>query len=208
MTIYTMPQRSEEWFAVRMGKFTANEFGILMPSTRQKPEDWNDTQMKIILRVAAERITGQPVDPGFTSKPMQWGIDHEDEARAAFEMATGLHVDQVGFVEADDWCGCSPDGLIPTDGGIELKCPNQDTHLRYLMDSQNLIDDYDWQCQGSMLFTGRGHWFLCSFDPRFPIKHQLVAVQIKRDEEKITKLDKRLDAAIDKAKEVINGIQE
>ena len=48
MTIHTMPQRSDEWHAVRIGKFTASDFADLMPSSKQKPGEFNKTQMGII----------------------------------------------------------------------------------------------------------------------------------------------------------------
>ena len=56
MIIHTMPQRSEEWNAIRSGKFTATDFGKLMPTPKQGPEDFNAAQMAIIYRVAAERL--------------------------------------------------------------------------------------------------------------------------------------------------------
>ena len=86
MKIHTMPQRSEEWYAIRCGKFTASDFDTLMPSSRQKITEFNKTQMGIIYRVAAERMTGSPIADGYVSQAMQHGIDTEAEARAAFEL--------------------------------------------------------------------------------------------------------------------------
>lgn len=205
MKIYTMPQRSEEWFAARRGKFTASEFCDLMLSSRQGMGEFNKTQMSIIYRVASERITGNAVDPGFISGPMQWGIDHEDEARSAFEMETGKAVHQVGFIERDEWIGCSPDGLIDEDEGLELKCPNQNTHLRYLYEDDAFLNDYKWQCIGSLWISGRKTWNLVSFDPRFPSSKQLTRLQINATHADFDALENRLSAAITKAKEVING---
>ena len=44
-----------------------------------------------------ERITGRPAQNVVTTA-MQWGIDHEAEARMAYEAQTGEIVEQVGFV--------------------------------------------------------------------------------------------------------------
>ena len=199
MIIHTMPQRSDEWYSVRCGKFTASDFDDLMPGKNKPIDYFTDTQMRIIYRVAAERITGAPIDGGYISKAMQWGIDTEAEARAAFEMETGKAVDEVGFCEMNEWVGCSPDGLIGEHSGLELKCPNSDTHLRYL--DQGFGRDYYYQVQGSMWITGRG-WYLASYDPRFR-DNQLYITEVQPCEESMVLLHDRLDCAILKAKEII-----
>jgi hypothetical protein len=196
MLIHDMEQRSAEWFAIKCGRFSASDFGDLMPSSRQGMDDWNKTQLGIIYRVAAERLTGLTAST-FTSYAMQHGIDTEDTARIAYEMETGNMVRQVGFVEYSDWIGCSPDGLIGDYGGLEIKCPNSDTHLRYLFNPDELEADYYWQCMGGMLCTGRLWWELYSFDDRFPDPDmQSVVRRINFDQDAIDKLDNRLEAAI------------
>ena len=203
MIIHTMPQRSEEWFAVRCGKFTASDFGVLMPSSKQSMADFNKTQMAIIYRVAAERMTGIPVADGYVSKAMQHGIDTEDEARISYMLETGKEVKQVGFVEYDEWIGCSPDGLVGDDAGLEIKCPNSDTHLRYFSDHGELTADYYWQCMGGMLCTDRLWWDLYSYDPRFKNEAQKsVLVSIRRDNDEIRNMRERLDHAIEKVKAI------
>jgi hypothetical protein len=199
MIIHEMPQRSDAWYAVRAGKFTASVFDDLMPSSRQKINEFNKTQMGIIYRLAAERTTGQPINGGFVSQAMQHGIDTEDEARIAFEFETGLEVKQVGFVEYDDWIGCSPDGLTEL-SGLEIKCPNSDTHLRYLR--EGFGEDYFYQVQGAMWISERETWNLVSFDPRFPEAQQLYR-EIKTPNEKAMVLRLRLHYAIEKAKEIM-----
>ena len=119
MRIIDCEQRTEAWYTARMAHFTASDFGDLMPSSRQKPDEWNKTQMGIIYRVAAERMTGAAISGGFVSQAMQHGIDTEEEARFAYELETGSEVKQVGFIELDDWIGCSPDGLVGEDGGLD-----------------------------------------------------------------------------------------
>ena len=151
MIIHTMDQRSEEWQNIRSGRFTATDFGKLMPTPKQGPEDFNATQMAIIYRVAAERLTGLKKGSDWGSAPKDFGVETEDEARVSFILETGIDIYEVGFVEYDEWTGCSPDGLDKIDDGLELKCPNSDTHLRYWDNPQDLIDDYRYQCVGGLL---------------------------------------------------------
>lgn len=207
MTIHECAQRSDEWYELRKGKFTASDFGDLMPSSRQKPDEWNKTQMGIIYRVAAERMTGEAISGGFVSQAMQHGIDTEEEARFAYELETGAEVRQGGFIELDEWIGCSPDGLVGEDGGLEIKCPNSDTHLRYLYNPADLKEDYYWQCVGAMLCSGREWWDLFSFDSRFNNEtKQSIKYRIERSASSIAQLIERLDFAVKKVKEITGGI--
>ena len=204
MIIHTMPQRSEDWFAVKCGKFTATDFGKLMPTPKQGPEDFNAAQMAIIYRVAAERLTGLKKGSDWGSAPKDFGVETEDEARVSFMLETGLDVYEVGFVEFNEWIGCSPDGLIGDDEGLEIKCPNSDTHLRYRNNPQDLLDDYRYQCVGGLLCTGRKRWHLYSYDPRFESERmRSVHVIIERDEAEMCLLGNRLNEAIDKVEELL-----
>ena len=204
MIIHTMPQRSEDWFAVKCGKFTGTDFGKLMPTPKQGPEDFNATQMAIIYRVAAERLTGLKKGSDWGSAPKDFGVETEDEARVSFMLETGLDVYEVGFVEFNEWIGCSPDGLIGDDEGLEIKCPNSDTHLRYRNNPQDLLDDYRYQCVGGLLCTGRKRWHLYSYDPRFESERmRSVHVIIERDEAEMCLLGNRLNEAIDKVEELL-----
>jgi len=215
MTIHLCEQRSPEWHLLRSGKFTASDFGDLMPSSKQGMGDWNKTQLNIIYRVAAERMTGHSCPSTFTSAAMQHGIDTEDTARLAYELETGHSVEQVGFIEMNEFIGCSPDGLVPLPlesmpgdelGGLEIKCPNSDTHLRYFNNRDDLVSDYKWQCYGGMMCSGRGWWDLYSFDDRFENPAlQSVRIRILRDEREIQQLAERLGHAEAKVKEITGG---
>lgn len=202
MIVHTMPQRSDAWYQCRCGKFTASDFEVLMPSARQSMDDFNKTQMAIIYRVAAERMTGQPMGGGFVSQAMQHGMDFEDEARVSYMLETGYNVHEVGFVELDEWTGCSPDGLIDDpqgeawNGGLEIKCPNSDTHLRYLRNPKDLEYDYYWQCMGGMFCTGRRWWDLYSYDPRFEREDmRSVKVCFEWDDSEMVKMAVRIGNA-------------
>ena len=205
--IHYCKQRTDEWARLRSGRFTASDFDTLMPAKSKAIDSWTKTQLDIVHRVAAERLTGQVSDGGYISAAMQWGIDTENEARSAYEFETGKTVQQVGFIEYDEWLGCSPDGLIDDDGGLELKCPTSAVHLSYLRDQSLFINDYKWQCLGSLLVSGRSRWELISYDPRFPEDKQLVRVIFRYENclPDLVLLRNRLDLAILKVKEIIGG---
>ena len=98
---------------------------------------------------------------------MQHGIDTEDEARLAYELKAWQHVEEIGFVSKGDYMGCSPDGLIGDNGGVEIKCPQPQTHLSYLLDISKLVKAYHWQTQGFLWVTGREWIDLVSYCPSY-----------------------------------------
>ncbi len=204
MIIHNCEQRSEAWHQLHVGRFTASDFDALMANTRDK-SGWSDTQRKIIYRVAAERMTG--IEKTIRqSAAMGWGEHQEADAIAAYSIYTGAEVTPVGFVERDDWIGCSPDGLIGDDGLVETKCPETETHLYYRNSPNEFSNKYIYQVQGQMWITERKRCDLVSYDKRVKdIKKQMYIVFTPRDDEKIADLKYRLGAAIEYAKKIMEA---
>ena len=74
---------------------------------------------------------------------MERGKALEPQARAFYAFHADADVRQVGFIgrrvsmaDIQDpeaiHVGCSPDGLVGDDGGLELKVPLEHTHISYL----------------------------------------------------------------------------
>ena len=79
-----MEQRTEEWFAARLGKVTASKVSDVMAKTKSGYSASRATYMSQLL---VERMTGTRAE-GFTNSAMQWGTDTEPQARAAYEFIT------------------------------------------------------------------------------------------------------------------------
>ena len=167
MKIIDCVQGSQEWHDARRGVPTASEFQrILPPKTRKAGagarsylEELVGDKFSIYYRENAEH---------FTNRAVRWGQQTEAEARKWYSLETNLDVEQVGFVLSD--CGrfgCSPDGLVGEDGGLELKCPQANTHVRYLLDGE-LPLDYWGQVHGALIVTGRAWWDFLSYAPGLP----------------------------------------
>jgi predicted phage-related endonuclease len=140
---------------------------------------------KIYLRrLIAERLNGQ-LQNTYTSEAMLWGKEHEQYARKLYQRLNNVRVQNVGFVKYDEYIGCSPDGLVGTDGIIEIKCPNTSTHISYLQ-KDKLPPKYIPQVQGQLWITGRQWCDFISFDPRH--KRKIHIVKVDRDDEYIAKL--------------------
>ncbi len=180
-------QGTDEWRKQRAGKITASRFADAIAFNKRTGE-LTLTQKKYMNDIVAELLSGQP-NPSYTTREMQWGTDTEPYARDAYELITGNVVHQVGFILHSDYdfIGCSPDGLISKDGGIEIKCPaSPHVHVSTLM--HGMSDDHMAQVQGCMMVTGRYWWDFVSYDPRQKIDYRLYIQRIKRDEDYISSM--------------------
>lgn len=170
-----MQQGSEEWLRHRAGRLTASRLSDALARTKS---GWSASRANLLTQLAIERLTGLPLDSGFTTAAMQWGIEQEPFARAAYELATGQLVDSVAFVDHPTirMAGASPDGFVGDDGLIEIKAPNSATHIEYLRGK--IPGKYQLQMQWQMACTGRAWCDFVSFDPRMPDGLQLRAQRV------------------------------
>lgn len=182
----SFPQGSLRWFEVRLGKVTASEFDEFMTTDFELRKSQTATSYRY--KKLAELLTGSPL-PGFGgSWDMEQGQIRQDEAVPWFELEYDLEVNQVAFIETDDGrAGCSPDGLIGEDAGLEVKCPRADTHLRYV-DEGGIPSQYLAQVYGSLWVTGRARWHFLSYHRGLPPLH----VVIERDEAIMEKIGNAL----------------
>jgi putative phage-type endonuclease len=170
-------QGTEEWLKLRLGKVTASGVADVLAKTKTGA---SASRANYLIKLAIQRTTGQ-IEEGFTNDAMQWGKDHEAQARVAYEVASGNFVDQVGFVEHPSiaWFGCSPDGLVNDNGLVEIKCPNSATHWSYIRQDWP-PNKYYIQMQAQMSCTNREWCDFVSFDPRMPDKSKLFIKRVMR----------------------------
>jgi len=169
-------QTTAAWHENRLGKVTASRVFDIMPTkTGKNPA----TRKKYMLELLAERITGVELD-NYVSKAMEWGTQTEPLARSAYEAWTGNIVTEVGFINHPSIpsFGASPDGLVGEDGGIEIKCPTQTTHLE-VMSAGKINPRYIYQMQTGMMCTGREFWDYVDYDPRMPEFAMYYCIRIK-----------------------------
>ena len=189
MIIEDFKQGSPEWFAARVGIPSASAFDKLITSKGVL----STSRQKLLYKLAGERVLGEK-EEGYTNGAMQRGIELEPEARALFELITGLDVKEVGLCYYDERKdrSCSPDGIIPISNengqGLEIKCPELQTHVEYIL-GKKLPTKYFQQVQGSLYITGLEKWHFFSYYPGMKPFH----IVVERDEIWIAKLSKALD---------------
>lgn len=181
-----MEQRSEEWFAARLGKVTASRVADLMATTKT---GYSASRANYMAELICERLTGQQAER-FSNAAMAWGTETEPQARAAYEFITDASVQEVGLIDHPSIAmfGASPDGLIGADGLIEIKCPNTATHIETLL-GEVVPGKYVIQMQVQMACTGRAWCDFVSFDPRLPSDLQLWIKRVQRDDVAIQSIE-------------------
>lgn len=199
MKIVKVEQGSDEWIKARLGIPTASRFSKILTPAGQLSKSSIDYMYELI----AESIIGQPCENG-RSQFMERGTELEDDAVALYEFQKDIDVNRVGFCLRDDgMVGCSPDGLVGPDGGLEIKCPAAKTQIEYILAEQSFYPKYKPQVQGNLYVTEREWWDLLAFSPALPSP----IVRIYRDESFIGKLENAVDEFTDKLLELREKIK-
>lgn len=194
MIIHNFEQGSEEWLKIRLGKFTASD-GQAIASNGKGLET-------LVFQKVAELMTGKG-KPEFTNDDIERGKELEELARNSYEVETGIVVKKVGFIELDEFTGCSPDGLIGEDGLQEIKCKNDANFARYLYD-QKIDPEHNWQMQFQMFVTGREWVDYVVFNENFT--RQTIVARVMRNETEIAKLKAGVITGIAQVKAILEKI--
>lgn len=164
-------QGTEEWFAIRCGLLTASEMeNIITPKTLQPVKKKNpDEHISHLWELLGQRITGY-VEPAYIGDHMLRGQADEVDAKVEYEKKYARIAD-CGFVTNDKWgftLGCSPDGLVGDDGGVECKGRLQKFQVETILNNQ-MPDDYRIQVQTTLLITERQWWDFNSYCGGMPM---------------------------------------
>jgi putative phage-type endonuclease len=182
-------QRTEDWYAARLGKVTASRVADVMAKTKS---GYSASRANYMAQLICERLTGTQGE-SFQNAAMAWGTEQEPAARGAYEARTGLLVQETGFVPHPtiSGAGASPDGLVGDDGLVEIKCPNTATHIDTLLGGSAALKYRD-QMMMQMACTGRQWCDFVSYDPRMPANMQLFVVRVIRDERAISEMENEI----------------
>jgi hypothetical protein len=207
VNIHDVEQGSREWLELRFQYPTASHFDDLLTPAKL---DVSVSAWKYLCRCFAEAALFESCDV-VPSKFMYRGENMEKRARADYELHLGgIDVQQVGFVtNDDDTAGCSPDGLVGDDGGVEFKVPSAVNHAEYFLaeNRDTFLSSFDelrggkpWkpkgapsvssahnlQVQGCLWICKRKWWDVIAWNPAIP----MVVERVYRDEETIAKLER------------------
>lgn len=150
MRVIDCQQQTEEWDRWR-ARPTASEFHkFITPARGEYSSQAPEYAAKIIAKQLGVYTEAPP------SFWMEWGTEHEPNAKHAYTLQTGRGITDVGFVLPDgtDAYGCSPDGLVGDDGMVEIKCPKPETLIAWHA-AGTLPLTHKVQVQSQLFITGR-----------------------------------------------------
>ena len=188
MIFHDVAQNSEEWQALRCGKVTASQFGTIMAN---EGKNFGDPAKRYALQVALEILNGRKAEHSFSNDHTERGHEQEPIARMMYEYENFVIVTNGGFF---DWItyGDSPDGLVGSDGVVEIKSVTAPIHYATLRRG-SFDPAYRWQLIGHMDCTGRQWVDFVSYCSDFPADKQLIVHRLHRAdcEDEIARLRQR-----------------
>jgi len=165
---WNVQQGTPEWDLLRLGKFTASTFHTMLGNSQTKKD--------LLWEVVAERMFKDSDKDDYSSYAMERGKILESEARRLYQLVNETTVRECGFVDADDrfdgFAGCSPDGLVGDDGGIEIKAPLAKNFLQWTEPADGgrevsyIKPEYYTQVQFNLFITQRKWWDFIYYHPR------------------------------------------
>lgn len=198
--IVDVAQNSDDWHRARMGIATASEFHRIITTSGQS----SSSADKYVNQILAEEIVDHPIQ-GYQSAKMLEGQQREDEAVRCFEMEYRVETTRVGFVHnVPRTMGCSPDRLVGKDAFLEVKNPDPDVHVSYLLNPESLIIAYSQQVQGTAGILNL-FGYLMSYYPEMPP----LIIKVRRNESYIKAILGAVDCfnvKLAKRRETLEGL--
>lgn len=158
------PDELASFLAARAGKLTASRMGVAMSFKKDgtPTKERSDLQRALL----AERLTGSTVR-NFVTDAMQFGLDFEDEAKAAYEAETGVLLLPSGVIDHPriDNFAATPDAYLPDGGLAEFKVPTSPTFVDWVL-AGVVPEMHKPQLLAQLACTGRAFVEFVAFDPR------------------------------------------
>lgn len=174
MKIHNVIQGSTAWRRLRMGKPTASQFSRIVTPTGKV----STSQDGYLRELVAELIIGRPLE-GPKMPWMERGKDLEAEAVAFYEFQNDVETEVIGFITNDgETMGASPDRRVTPTRLLQVKCPNPETHVGYLL-FNDVSKEYKPQLQGELYIAEAEINDIISYHPEMP--H--ASVSVKRDDD-------------------------
>lgn len=177
MKWHDVEQNSPEWDELKLGKASSSSYSKFMANLG-KP--FGEPALRYALQLALEIVTGRKAEHSFRNDDMERGHEQEPLARMLYEEQFFVDVTNGGFFDWDTH-GDSPDGLIDTDGVLEIKSVIASTHEANIKRGKP-DPAYKWQIVGHFDGTVRDWVDFASFCSDYPDHLQLVVYRTYRNE--------------------------
>lgn len=207
MIVEEIIQGTPEWLQMRVGCVTASRVADVIAKPKRGTGELA-CRANYRSEIVCECLTGRSAEH-YVTPAMEFGIENEPVALAAYEMARDVEVGDGGFFLHDTISrfAASPDGLIGIDGLVEIKCPTTATHIDYMI-TGIVPEAYQPQMLAQMACTGRQWCDFVSFDPRLPKKLQLFVRRFQRDDARIAEMESEVLKFLEEVIETIKLLEQ
>jgi len=189
----------------RVGCITASRIADMMAGGKGL------TRARYAAQLASERMTGKPHRFNFTTSAMSHGVEFEPAARIKYELKNGVMVEGTGkeFVRHPfiKMAGCSPDGLVDSDGLVEIKNPETHTFFKYWITGE-IPQDYRWQMLMQLACTRRKWVDWVAHDPDLPEEYGYLQVRFEPAAHEISDLEREIRFFDAEIEQLIKSIKE
>jgi len=168
----------------RCGKLTASRMRIAMSFKKDGTSTAERSQL--LRELLAERLTGDSIRH-YVTPAMEFGLQNEDEAKAAYEVHTGTLLAPAGVYDHPriDMLAATPDALIGGTGLAEFKVPTSPTFVSWVL-AGVIPPEHIPQMAIQLACTGRKWCEFVAFDPRQKNpKHRLFIRRYEPDADEI-----------------------
>lgn len=197
--IYDFAQNTDDWYKIRIGKFTAtNAYTIY--------KGGQGLNILIVQKLAEKLSNVLPVE--INTPAMGWGHEQEEVAAELYSQETGAECSKVGFIEVGRYFGVSPDRVIFNKKGkiikaVEIKCPQDTNFVKYILDilekgEMGINPEHYAQMQAQMYAMNTKETDYVVYNPHF--KKELFYINVKRSDEFISIFKTKLKNAIEDLK--------
>ena len=201
---YPIEQNTDEWLQMRSGHLTGSSIAKVMAND---PKAFGEPAKRLAVDIALEQITWRPIGGGYSNADMLRGHEQEPIARQLYESEYFYTVDAGGFFD-NGFTGSSPDGLVDSDGLIEIKSVIASQQYKRVK-SGTYDSAYRWQLMFNLQQSGRDWIDYVSYCPDFPDGQQLFVQRIHANAqaETFTKMNVRIAKFLKLVEQVKADIQ-
>lgn len=198
-------QGSEAWHLLRLGKCTASRVSDVMAAGKSGEAV---TRRNYRIQLVCERLTGQK-EESYSNHHMERGVMLEPVARSLYESLNDVFVDEIAFVDHPSiaMAGASPDGLVGSNGLIEIKCPTAANHIETVLSGKSPAKYYH-QMQWQMACMPTRKWVdFISYCPAVGDNLALYVYRVQRDNTYIAEMETAVAAFLNEVSELTNQLK-
>jgi hypothetical protein len=206
MIYWDILQESEAWFELRLGSVTSSRVDDVLAKTKDMKRE-SDRRKGYRLEKLAEHFSRRPYRHGVGYALLE-GKENEPLARCEYELRTGCRVRQIGLAThpAIYHFSASTDGLVGTEGVLEIKCPQLKQHMDILT-TKVIPSDWMNQMWAELSCTGYQWVDFMSYNPDVAYPLQAYITRFYRDEGLIRGIESEVILFLDQVQQAISDLE-